>query len=186
MNEKKTDKQIEEECKLALNQVIKSHKGIAMLKIRPHLRKAFPFGPQATEKERRIWEDMVRKATSELERWTQQLAIAALGFVLLTPGVRAADPIASATHTVNAVNVQIVTPDGKIDKSRMVTVPPRVEITDSTGTHVYMLQKPPLKQRIQQSAKRTAKKVRLSCHFMAPIVSFVGSVSQTVMAFKTH
>ncbi|MBS2008233.1 MAG: hypothetical protein JST01_14390 [Cyanobacteria bacterium SZAS TMP-1] len=79
---KRTDKEIEEEAKKAINGVIQARKGMAALKIRPEFRKAFPFGPQATEREKSIWEKTVMQATRELEKWPQTLVMAALLAVL--------------------------------------------------------------------------------------------------------
>ncbi len=65
----KSDLEIQEEAKSAINVVIRAHKAMVPVKIRPEIRKAFPFGPAASAREKRIWEDTVKTAMSELERW---------------------------------------------------------------------------------------------------------------------
>lgn len=77
-NDKRTDKQIEAEAKLAINAVIRERRGQAARAIRPEMRKAFPFGPKASERERRIWDKLVDQATAELEKWPRTLPLALL------------------------------------------------------------------------------------------------------------
>ncbi|MBX9937684.1 MAG: hypothetical protein K2Y32_00440 [Candidatus Obscuribacterales bacterium] len=77
-NDKRTDKQIEMEAKLAINEVIKARKGQAARAIRPEMRRAFPFGPKASEREKRIWDKLVDQATAELEKWPGTLPLALL------------------------------------------------------------------------------------------------------------
>lgn len=72
---KKTDKQIEAEAKLAVNEVLRQKRGLAIRNVRPEIRKAFPFGPQATDREKRIWEQVVMQASAEMEKWPPPLAV---------------------------------------------------------------------------------------------------------------
>lgn len=72
---KKTDKQIEAEAKLAVNEVLRQKRGLAIRNVRPEIRKAFPFGPQASEREKRIWEQVVMQASAEMEKWPPPLAV---------------------------------------------------------------------------------------------------------------
>lgn len=90
---KKTDRQLEEEAKVAINQVITVHKGLAALRIRPEIRRAFPFGPKATDREKRIWEKTMMAAMKELESWPKPIVMAALALVLSCQSVFAADPM---------------------------------------------------------------------------------------------
>lgn len=72
---KLTDKQIEAKAKAAINEVISMRKGMAVLRIRPEIRRAFPFGSKATDKEKRIWNETVELACRELEKWPKPLPI---------------------------------------------------------------------------------------------------------------
>lgn len=65
--------EIQREAQLAVNRVLTAHRGMAALKMRPEIRKAFPFGPKATDQERQIWEQTVKKAEWELSLWPHPL-----------------------------------------------------------------------------------------------------------------
>lgn len=72
---RKTDKEIEAEAKAAINEVIAVRKGMAVLRIRPEIRRAFPFGPKATDREKRIWNQTVEQACTELEKWPKPMTL---------------------------------------------------------------------------------------------------------------
>jgi len=88
----KPDKQIAAEANAAINQVINRTKDSVIMKhFKPAIRKAFPFGPQATPLERTIWEETVERAIAELSR-----KLAAVLLVVLTLAVvpvSAAEPV---------------------------------------------------------------------------------------------
>lgn len=85
MSKRRQDAVIEAEAKLAVNQVLAVQIGQAALNMRPELRKAFPFGPRATEREREIWEGTVKQAMEMIHAWPKTLS-AVLVALFLTVG----------------------------------------------------------------------------------------------------
>ncbi|MBX9687370.1 MAG: alpha/beta hydrolase family protein [Candidatus Obscuribacterales bacterium] len=136
MSNNRTDKDIEAEAKLALNQVINLHRGIAAQKIRPELRKAFPFGPAATAKERAIWESTMRLAMEELQKWPVPVLVALI--------IACCNPAFAADY----VN------DGKV----------WYQVTDFGKTQTAVpADQVPLKKRLKHGCKKTVYAVRRGC-----------------------
>ncbi len=108
----KTDKEIEAEAKLAVNGVIRTHKKMAVEKLRPEIRKAFPFGPTASAREKRIWEDTVKLALDEMSRWPQTLPIILLVALTLTT-----QPAVCDSFKKDGKQWYVVTDDGSMHMS---------------------------------------------------------------------
>lgn len=66
---KRTEKELIEMCRAAILPVVQKNKGILGSAIRREMRKAFPFGPNATEREKRIYEKMMQDTENELQKW---------------------------------------------------------------------------------------------------------------------
>jgi hypothetical protein len=79
---KSSDAQTKKQALKAINQVIDAHRGIALLKIKPDLRRAFPFGPTASEEQRRIWNETVEETMAELAKWPCRVTALLLAFAL--------------------------------------------------------------------------------------------------------
>lgn len=79
------DSEAEQEAKLAINQVLDAQRGRAAYKLKSELRKAFPFGPRATAKEKQIWSDLLKKTMDDLSQWPKALPLAVLLVFLVLP-----------------------------------------------------------------------------------------------------
>lgn len=68
---KRSEKELREMCLRVCSPILLAHKGMTAMNIRKELRKAFPFGPKATERERNYWEKFLLELTEELEKWAR-------------------------------------------------------------------------------------------------------------------
>ncbi len=84
MSEPRTDAEIEREAWAAIMRAVASASGVHALNLRAQIRKAFPFGPRATEREKLIWNAQVEKACSR-SVFAVALAGLALALVLALP-----------------------------------------------------------------------------------------------------
>lgn len=67
-----TEEEIRAEAKRTINKIVTAHQELFALKLRPAIRKAFPFGPQATPEEKALWNELVNEA---VRKWPQVLSI---------------------------------------------------------------------------------------------------------------
>lgn len=70
---KRSEKELRAEAIKAITPILQAHTGMTAIKIRPELRKAFPFGPKATDREKRIFDDVLMEVTTELEKMARNL-----------------------------------------------------------------------------------------------------------------
>jgi hypothetical protein len=72
----KTDEQIKSEAVAAVKRVVDYHWGILLMsRIKPDIRKAFPFGPRATDREKKIWADTVDEELRKLAKFPVALVL---------------------------------------------------------------------------------------------------------------
>ena len=70
---KRSEKELRAEAIKAITPILQAHTGMTAVKIRPELRKAFPFGPKATDREKRVFDDVLMEVTTELEKMARNL-----------------------------------------------------------------------------------------------------------------
>ena len=139
----KSNKEIEAEAKLAVNKVLQAHKCMSALKIRPEIRKAFPFGPGASQREKAIWEKTVNLAMEELEKWP--LTLPALLLILSL----SISPAFADTFTKDGKQWYRVSADG----TQSIGVPPK-EV--------------PLKRRAGNAVRAGARKTGAGIRWVSP------------------
>jgi hypothetical protein len=67
----KSDEVIIEQAQSVINGVIERHFEVIVMRwFKPLLKKAFPFGPAATEREKQLWHEQVEKTVVQLGRQT--------------------------------------------------------------------------------------------------------------------
>lgn len=162
----RSDEDILRECQAVINVTAQSeqlafvHNGLGKA-----IRKAFPFGPGASEREKEIWNECVDNALDSLKRVATTAVIVICIFMLAAPVALADDN--------SQVPVTIVDKRGQ----------PFAEVAPSTTTPVAV----PIKKKKEVFAVRHPKlhkcgrAVRKFCVKTKPIVDFGGSVAQILM-----
>lgn len=81
----KSDREIKAEARLAVNEVLMERRGEAVRGLKASLRRAFPFGPQATKREKQIWAKFVAETLSELANWPTPIACLLIALLACSP-----------------------------------------------------------------------------------------------------
>lgn len=185
------DKEIEELSKAHVNHVIGVYKEnivtgkMNLSDIRGFLRRAFPFGADATDKQKRIFADVVNRAMKEIEAWPKALAMAALIIALsstpaladdqtipVQPALKSAKPVTAAGVLMDGLN-----PDGTVNRH-----PKRIYQVASDGTVVEVTPKP-LKEKIGTAFHWTVRKVRRGCQIANPMLQTGAHLAQIAILF---
>lgn len=113
---KRTKAQAEKEARAAANKVIKAHLGLPLIKINREIRKACPFGPNATAQEKEIWRKVCQEAEIELSKWPRPISALLIGLVLAAlalpvqaqDAVAVAQPLAPVIDTTPAQPIKLI------------------------------------------------------------------------------
>lgn len=81
----KSDREIKAQARLAINEVLMERRGEAVRRLKPSLKRAFPFGPEATKREKQIWSKFVDETLAELANWPKPVACLLIAFLACSP-----------------------------------------------------------------------------------------------------
>lgn len=180
-NREKSTKQLEREASSVINKTIKAYQGVALIHVNREIRKAFPFGPNAGEREKKIWQKMCFKAEAELQKWPSP-PLSVVGLI--------------AALVVSCAPVLALDRDYIVDeKGQALVLEPIVKnmatppAERAPVTKLAPVTNPAYPKKIPFSVKhpkwhKTGRYTRKICQVMQPIASFAGSCAQIVYSLR--
>lgn len=173
------DKEIEELSKAAVNKVVTAFRGRGFCSsaVRELLRRACPFGPEPTEKQKRIYSQVMTRAMKELEAWPKALAMVAL-IIGLSSMPALADDQSTKPATSAGVLMQGLNPDGTLNKKALK----HIYQVDADG-NVVEVKQTSLKEKVNTAFHWTVRKVRRGCQIANPMLQTGAHLAQIAILF---
>lgn len=160
----KTDEEILSEARAALEPALRVHAEAFAHDVRSKLRREFPFGPEASRRERHLWHELVKETVMDLKKWAWNITLIACLFVFLAP------PALGAENN-ELQEVQIVDQQGK---PFAVAAPATYEPPPKSSKKPFAMRHPKL--------HKLGRKTRKLCQIGKPVVDFAGSCAQIFIA----
>lgn len=193
-NRDKSTQQLETEAKAAINKTIKAYQGVALIHVNREIRKAFPFGPNAGEREKKIWQKMCFDAEKEISKWpAPPLAMALIATVIFSCAPVMAQGVnigGQTTFTPSLPSDYIVDENGQAlvlePLAKKVAAPPAER---APVTKLAPVTNPAYPKKIPFSVKhpkwhKTGRYFRKTCQVGYPLVQFFGACAQVVTSIR--
>lgn len=171
----KSDEEILVEAREAQEKVVQANLAVFAQSMRPKLKKAFPFGPKPSKREREIYQDLLKETLGNLEFLAKTFVLSVCLFVVITSP-------AMAQENNELKEVQILDKSGMpfaVVEPATYDVPKKAKRKKKTS----FAQKHP---KIHKAARTTRRTVHYICKVGDPVVRFAGSCAQLYMAITGH